>query len=84
MPKPARGGRRGAGSSGRAPIRRMTLTTRSGRQQTFNVIDSLPSGWRQIQGALTAPTGYRWVSNGVSRFSNDYQQALISDSAFRR
>ena len=41
------------------------------------VLDALPEGWRYIEGALTAPTGFRWACNGKSRFSHGYRHALV-------
>ena len=41
------------------------------------VLDALPEGWRYIEGALTAPTGFRWACNGKSRFSPGYRHALV-------
>lgn len=40
-------------------------------------LDELPKGWRYIEGALTAPNGWRWASNGKSRFGGDYEHALV-------
>jgi len=36
-------------------------------------LDEVPEGWKKIEGALTAPKGYEWYSNGKSRFSGEYQ-----------
>lgn len=33
--------------------------------------------WRDIPGAQTAPKGYKWQSNGKSRFSPDYKTRLV-------
>ena len=41
------------------------------------VLDALPEGWRYIEGALTAPTGFRWACNGKSRFSPGYRHVLV-------
>ena len=41
------------------------------------VLDALPEGWRYIEGALTAPNGFRWACNGKSRFSPEYRHALV-------
>ena len=41
------------------------------------VFNEKPNGWCVIQGALTAPRGYKWINNGKSFFSNEYQQALL-------
>ena len=43
-------------------------------------LDALPEGWRKIGGAVTAPDGYYWASNGKSRFfSKEFQHALIKE-----
>lgn len=44
------------------------------------VLDALPEGWRYIEGALTAPTGFRWACNGKSRFSPGYRHALVMEA----
>ena len=35
--------------------------------------------WQDIQGALTAPKGYKWQNNGKSRFSKEYKHRLIKE-----
>lgn len=42
-------------------------------------LEALPEGWTYLRGALTAPLGWRWASNGVSRFDprGGYEHALI-------
>ena len=44
-------------------------------------LDTMPEGWRKISGAVTAPDGYYWASNGKSRFfeANEFQHALIKE-----
>lgn len=42
-------------------------------------LDSLPDGWRYIEGAQTAPRGWRWANNGKSRFGGEYENALIME-----
>ena len=44
------------------------------------IYNKLPEGWRYIDGAQTAPMGYRWASNGKSRFSGEYEHALIKEA----
>ena len=34
--------------------------------------------WQDIQNATTAPKGYKWQSNGKSRFSPDYETRLVA------
>lgn len=43
----------------------------------IRIFGSLPKGWRYLDGATTAPNGFRWASNGKSRFSADYHHALV-------
>lgn len=33
--------------------------------------------WKDIEGATTAPHGYKWQSNGKSRFSGEYKNRLV-------
>ena len=39
--------------------------------------DTLPNGWKKLKGALTAPNGYYWASNGKSFFDKNIERALI-------
>jgi hypothetical protein len=41
------------------------------------VLNELPFGWCFIYGATTAPRGYKWVNNGRSLFSKEYEHALL-------
>lgn len=38
---------------------------------------SMPSGWRRVMGALTAPRGSMWIYNGKSYFSGERKKALL-------
>lgn len=38
---------------------------------------SMPSGWRRIIGATTAPRGSMWIYNGKSYFSGERKKALL-------
>lgn len=42
-------------------------------------LDKMPEGWKKLTGATTAPSGYVWVYNGKSPFSNvaEYKSALL-------
>ena len=40
-------------------------------------LDKMPEGWKEIDGAKTAPNGYVWISNGKSIFSKEYEHALL-------
>ena len=39
--------------------------------------DTMPSGWKEIRGATTAPNGYVWINNRKSVFSEEYRHALL-------
>lgn len=40
------------------------------------IYDSLPEGWRILEGAMTQPRGTCWIAKG-SMFSGTYQHALM-------
>lgn len=41
------------------------------------IYQEIPSGWKLLRGATTAPVGYELICNGESRFSPDYKIALV-------
>lgn len=41
------------------------------------VYDRMLEGWHENKGAMTAPNGYVWISNGVSVFSSGYRHGLL-------
>lgn len=41
------------------------------------IFTTMPDGWTEIKGAMTAPVGYIWICNNKSRFSGEYEQALL-------
>lgn len=41
------------------------------------IFDTLPKGWKYLEGATTQPNGYKWACNGKSMFSKERKQALI-------
>ena len=43
----------------------------------IKVLNEVPKGWRVLEGATTAPVGYKWISNGKSFFSKDFESALL-------
>lgn len=46
-------------------------------QPGIPIYDTMPDGWRVIQGAMTAPNGYVWIYNGKSIFSKEYRHAYL-------
>lgn len=41
--------------------------------------DTLPNGWKRLEGAKNAPNGYYWASNGKSFFDKSFESALIKE-----
>jgi hypothetical protein len=39
--------------------------------------DKMPMGWKEVQGATTAPNGYVWIWNRKSIFSKEFRHALL-------
>ena len=52
---------------------------KEGNQQykEIKVYQRKPSGWKDIEGATTAPVGFKWISNGESLFSGKRRSALL-------
>ena len=44
---------------------------------TIRLDNPMPDGWKEINGAMTAPNGYVWIFNGKSVFSKEYEHALL-------
>lgn len=47
------------------------------RRKLLKVYNQLPKGWKIINGALTAPLGYIWISNNQSRFKGQRKSGII-------
>ena len=47
------------------------------REWEVRVLPNVPKGWKVLEGATTAPRGYKWYTNGKSRFGDQYEDALI-------
>ena len=54
----------------------ITSTTKKVDTGNAKIYKTIPSGWQKINGG-NAPAGYAWISNGKSRFSKEYEKALI-------
>ncbi|MCD8208277.1 MAG: PcfK-like family protein [Bacteroidales bacterium] len=53
------------------------MTLEDARDKGISIFDTVPDGWRKIEGATTALEGYDWYSNNVSRYSGNYETALV-------
>ena len=45
----------------------------------MEVLDHVPDGWQVIGGTNAAPNGYRFINNKKSRFSGEYEHALVHE-----
>lgn len=41
------------------------------------ICDELPEGWADISHIVSAPSGYHWINNRKSIFSNEYRHSLL-------
>ena len=46
----------------------------------YPVFKEVPEGWKVIEGAVNHPAGYRWISNRKSRFTEEYEKALVPEN----
>lgn len=62
-------------------ILRKTGRTNDGKQlyKEVRVFKKLPKGWKVTEGALTAPSGYKWINNGESIFSKAKDGKLVKN-----
>lgn len=44
------------------------------------IFEKTPNGWVLLEEATTQPNGYKWYSNGESRFGGQYESGLVKDS----
>ena len=49
------------------------------KKKRVSILNEIPDGWGYIKNAMTAPVGYRWICNKKSRFSGDYESALLKE-----
>lgn len=47
------------------------------KNREVKVLTEMPKGWKFIEGASTAPRGYKWIYNGKSFFSKERETALL-------
>lgn len=43
----------------------------------LEIVNSIPNGWKILEGATTAPKGYKLIYNGKSLFSKERKKALL-------
>ena len=47
------------------------------RAKGVKFVKDMPKGWKTIQGATTAPSGYIWIYNGANPFHGNNEYALL-------
>lgn len=62
------------------------ITMNAGLSGEYNVkvLKRLPKNWSPIKGAMTAPRGYKWVSNNKSLFKGERKTALVKISDYHK
>lgn len=59
-------------------LRRSGLDKEGNQKFTaIRVYKRKPNGWREDNGATTAPVGYKWINNGKSLTSGERKTALV-------
>lgn len=48
-------------------------------ERLVKIVEKMPDGWKILEGATTAPKGYKWVYNGESLFSGKREKALLKE-----
>ena len=48
-------------------------------ERLVKIVEKIPTGWKLLEGATTAPKGYKWVYNGQSLFSGNRERALLKE-----
>ena len=64
-------------------IKNKMIKTRKGEYE-YPVVNSVPKGWKKVNGTLTQPNGYIWISNGKSLFGGERQHAIVKESTYER
>ena len=61
-------------------IKKTTVTTKAGKKREIEYVESVPKGYKKIEGAMTAPLGYTWYSNGKSLLDKERKTILVIDT----
>ncbi len=48
-------------------------------KRNIDIYTGIPPGWHILDGATTAPQGYRWLWNRESRFNGRYRTGLLRE-----
>ncbi len=67
-------------SKGDLDIKKTTVKMKSGKEKEIEYVDSVPEGYKKLEGAMTAPLGYTWYHNGKSVIDKERKTILVKDS----
>ncbi len=56
------------------------MTIEEAEEQGIRILDEVPEGWKCCSGATAAPLGYAWYWNQKSRWSGEYEHALVKEA----
>ena len=59
--------------------KKTTVKTKSGKEKEIEFVEEVPKGYTKLEGAMTAPSGYTWYSNGKSLLNGERKTILIKD-----
>lgn len=62
-------------------IKKTTVKMKSGKEKEIEYVDSVPEGFKKLEGAMTAPLGFTWYHNGKSVIDKDRKTILVKDKA---
>lgn len=66
-------------SKGNLDIKKTTVKMKSGKEKEIEYVDSVPEGYKKLEGAMTAPLGYTWYHNGKSIIDKERKTILVKD-----
>ena len=66
-------------SKGDLDIKKTTVKMKSGKTKEIEYVDSVPEGYKKLEGAMTAPLGYTWYHNGKSIIGKERKTILVKD-----
>lgn len=66
-------------SKGDLDIKKTTVKMKSGKEKEIEYVDSVPEGYKKLEGAMTAPLGYTWYHNGKSIIDKERKTILVKD-----
>lgn len=66
-------------SKGDLDIKKTTVKMKSGKTKEIEYVDSVPEGYKKLEGAMTAPLGYTWYHNGKSIIDKERKTILVKD-----